>query len=102
MARLPRTGYLIFTFGLLSLAARVYAEPTGRPTPMIRGPVDETKLVVLEGNTRPEANAKNDRGIVSDEFPLEHMMLQLIWFGRHGLIQNWLNNGGHQMVLPMK
>ncbi len=77
MVRLPKTGYLIFTFGLLSLAARVYAEPTGRPTPMIRGPVDETKLVVLEGNTRPEANAKNDRGIVPDEFPLEHMMLQL-------------------------
>ena len=77
MAKLPRTGYLIFTFGLLSLAARVYAEPTGRPTRMIHGAVDEAKLAVLTGNTRPEATALNDRGIVSDEFALNHMLLQL-------------------------
>jgi subtilase family serine protease len=77
MARLPRTGYLIFTFGLLSLAARVYAAPTGRPTRMIHGAVDEAKLAVLTGNTRPEATALNDRGMVSDEFALNHMLLQL-------------------------
>jgi len=33
--------------------------------------------VVLEGNTRPEANAVNDRGRVSDDFQLDHMLLQL-------------------------
>jgi subtilase family serine protease len=68
---------LIFTFGLLSLAARVYAEPTGRPTRMTHGAVDEAKLAVLTGNTRPEATALNDRGMVSDEFALNHMLLQL-------------------------
>ena len=34
-------------------------------------------LVTLRGNTRPEANAKNDRGRVSDDLTLSHMMLQL-------------------------
>jgi len=44
---------------------------------VIRGPIDESKLVTLAGNTRPEASAQNDRGIVPDDFPLEHMLLQL-------------------------
>jgi subtilase family serine protease len=39
--------------------------------------VDETKLVTLSGNTRPEANVKNDRGRVADSLPLDHMLLQL-------------------------
>jgi subtilase family serine protease len=33
--------------------------------------------VALEGNTRREANARNDHGIVPDDFPLRHMLLQL-------------------------
>jgi subtilase family serine protease len=37
----------------------------------------EGGLVTLRGNTRPEANAKNDRGRVSDDLILKHMMLQL-------------------------
>jgi subtilase family serine protease len=44
---------------------------------LITGPVDENNLVTLAGNTRPEANTKNDRGRVADDLPLEHMMLQL-------------------------
>jgi hypothetical protein len=39
--------------------------------------VDETKLVTLRGNTRPEATAANDRGRVDDGFRMEHMLLQL-------------------------
>ncbi len=40
--------------------------------------VDESKLVALAGNTRPEALAKqNDRGRVADSYPMEHMLLQL-------------------------
>jgi hypothetical protein len=34
-------------------------------------------LVTLRGNTRAEANARNDRGRVSDDMPLNHMMLLL-------------------------
>lgn len=40
--------------------------------------VDESNLVTLAGNTRPEAMAKqNDRGRVADSYRMEHMMLQL-------------------------
>ena len=37
----------------------------------------ESALVTLRGNTRPEANAANDRGRVADGLMLNHMMLQL-------------------------
>jgi hypothetical protein len=37
----------------------------------------QSGLVTLRGNMRPEANAKNDRGRVSDDMILNHMMLQL-------------------------
>lgn len=45
--------------------------------PRITQPIDESKLTVLKGNTRPEANVRNDRGQVPDEFRMEHMFLQL-------------------------
>jgi subtilase family serine protease len=77
MQRLPGTGYWILTFGLLSLTSFVNAQPAGRPTRVIRDAVDESKLVALPGNTRPEANARNDRGMVADTFPMNHMLLQL-------------------------
>jgi subtilase family serine protease len=45
--------------------------------PLITQPIDEKRLVVLEGNTRLEAIADNDRGLVPDSLPLEHMQLVL-------------------------
>ena len=39
--------------------------------------IDATRLVRLAGNTRPEANAENDRGRVADSFAMPHMLLQL-------------------------
>jgi subtilase family serine protease len=48
----------------------------GRPV-LINEAVDESHLVRLRGSTRPEANAKNDRGRVEDGLPMEHMLLQL-------------------------
>jgi hypothetical protein len=39
--------------------------------------VDESKLFTLAGNTRAEAQAKNDRGPVADSTAIEHMLLQL-------------------------
>src|SRR5216684_4187360 len=39
--------------------------------------IDEGHRVSLHGNTRPEARAENDRGAVTDDFPMEHMFLQL-------------------------
>lgn len=45
--------------------------------PLVTQAVDENRRVALEGNTRPEANLRNDRGVVPDAFPLDHMLLQL-------------------------
>jgi subtilase family serine protease len=45
--------------------------------PLITGRIDERALHTLAGNTRPEATRENDRGVVQDGFPLEHMLLQL-------------------------
>jgi len=44
---------------------------------MLTGAIDETKLHRLEGNTRPEANAANDRGLVPDSLAMDHLLLQL-------------------------
>jgi len=58
----------VCTFSLASLAA----------TPrVITDSIDDNQRMALVGNTRPEANARNDRGRVSDSFFLEHILLQL-------------------------
>ncbi len=44
---------------------------------LITQAIDESHLFTLAGNTRPEANANNDRGPEPDAFPVEHMLLQL-------------------------
>jgi subtilase family serine protease len=77
MKNLQNSAGLIFTLTMVTLSPAIYAQPTGRPSPMISKAIDETKLVTLEGNTRPEATAANDRGVVSDSLALEHMFLQL-------------------------
>ena len=61
---------------LVSFGSSVLAANPG-PRALITQPVDNTQLSTLYGNTRPEANARNDRGRVIDSFPLNHMMLQL-------------------------
>jgi hypothetical protein len=48
----------------------------GNPV-LITQNVDESKLATLAGNTRPEANKQNDRGLVADSLSMEHMLLQL-------------------------
>ncbi|HEY1615165.1 MAG TPA: S53 family peptidase [Rhizomicrobium sp.] len=47
------------------------------PAPQIVRTLDENSRVTLEGNTRPEANAQNDRGRVADSFALDHLQLVL-------------------------
>jgi subtilase family serine protease len=44
---------------------------------MLTQPIDDAVLVKLHGNTRPEANAANDRGQVADSFRMPQMLLQL-------------------------
>jgi len=48
-----------------------------QPRALITKAIVETQLATLAGNTRPEANAADDRGPVAADFPLTHMLLQL-------------------------
>jgi subtilase family serine protease len=57
-------------------AARAF-QGSSQVRSLITESIDETRLVTLVGNTRPEANAKNDRGLEPDGFPVDHMLLQL-------------------------
>ena len=59
--------------------ANAYGANSGPPNKprVIREPVDDGNRATLKGNTRPEANAKNDRGRVADDLLMEHMLLQL-------------------------
>src|SRR5580693_1395316 len=77
MKRLLSAGYLIVALGLLGVTPPVNAQTSGSSIRAIREAIDESKLVTLEGNTRPEATAANDRGAVSPDFAMNHMLLQL-------------------------
>src|SRR5208282_2568645 len=51
---------------------------TDRPKPVITGPIDESQLVTLAGNTTPAAlRAGNDRGPVADSLTFDHLLLAL-------------------------
>ena len=62
--------------GFLFLIAAFARAENVRPL-LITQNIDEAKLVTLAGNTRPQANAKNDRGAVPDSQMMEHLQLLL-------------------------
>src|SRR6202789_1319145 len=59
----------------LLATASVLAVPSGFPKQAIVVTINEAKLTVLAGNTRPEANAANDQGAVEGSMPLQHMLM---------------------------
>ena len=61
----------------LFLWAAPRAQTENFPSVLITQAVDESKLVTLAGNTRPEARAKYDRGRVADNFLMKHVLLLL-------------------------
>lgn len=61
-------------FGFILANGQVGREPTRR---LITQVIDDNKRVTLTGNTRPEANATNDRGPVAASLPVQHMQLLL-------------------------
>jgi hypothetical protein len=62
----------------LALGASVEASAAiSARQPLINGKIDETQLVALPGNVRPEASASHDRGPVADSMPLNHLQLVL-------------------------
>lgn len=60
---------------LTCTAVKSYGQ-TEKPV-LITQAMDEEARFTLRGNLRPEANQRNDRGLLPDDFPLEHMLLQL-------------------------
>jgi hypothetical protein len=67
--------------GLALLAAhqgisKAQANSRNKPI-LITQPIDESRLIRLRGNTRPEARTEYDRGRVDDSLRLDHMLLQL-------------------------
>ena len=63
---------------LTALGLMVYSPVLGDSSRvLIVQPIDESKLVTLSGNTRPEATSENDRGEVPDNFQMQHLLLQL-------------------------
>ena len=63
--------------GMLAMNCVAQAEPAGVAAPQIVKPVGDSSLVTLAGNTRSEASSQYDRGLVSDQMPLEHLQLVL-------------------------
>ncbi len=66
---------LVFALSLASSSA--LAQQTKHSRVLITTAIDDTNRVALGGNTRPEANAKNDRGILPEDFAMEHLQLLL-------------------------
>lgn len=69
---------LLISLALLSSSKAAFAQAGPlSPASRITGQIDEKQLVTLAGNTHPLALPELDQGAVPDEFPLEHMYLQL-------------------------
>lgn len=68
-------------FVVIVLAVRAFyplrAEAASAARALITQKISESDTVTLTGNTRPEANAANDRGSVAADFAMDHMLLQL-------------------------
>ncbi|HUJ33059.1 MAG TPA: protease pro-enzyme activation domain-containing protein, partial [Candidatus Acidoferrum sp.] len=78
-----KTGFVSFLLCALVFAgsprlANAQGIESGRYSrALITHKIDESDRTALAGNMRPEANARNDRGAVAEDFPMDHMLLQL-------------------------
>ncbi len=77
--RVSRRLSVVLTAGaLVALGLVIYTPVFGDfSRALITDPIDESKLVPLSGNTRPEATRQNDRGPVPDSYAMPHMLLQM-------------------------
>ena len=76
LSHLYRNTILAIILTCVTAVLIVRAQTTTR-RPTITERINENRLHRLAGNTRPEARAENDRGAVTDDFPMEHMLLQM-------------------------
>ncbi len=64
-------------FAFVSLVVALASAQTGSVRSRLTQPVDESKLMVLRGNTHPFARQQFDRGAAPADLPMERMMLVL-------------------------
>ncbi len=78
--RTPLGVWCVLLMAFITISA-LFSYARGASDPVSAGritqQIDESKVVRLAGNTRPEANIKNDRGPVSDVLDIDHMFLLL-------------------------
>jgi len=80
MSRVSGSIHFLPAISALAILAALGLSPTAQAASsheLITTKIDESRMVPLPGNTRPEAIAKNDLGPVDDNLPLDHMLLQL-------------------------
>ncbi len=70
-------GYLLSLAQLLWPSSKAMAADALFGQPRIIAAIDEANLVRIPNNVVKAFNAANDRGVVADDFPLEHLQLQL-------------------------
>jgi len=78
MLHFERLKYYFGTFCFAALSTTALAQavrPGHAGNPLIVEPVNEGKLHVLKGNTRPEATAQNDAGAAPDSLAMDHMLV---------------------------
>jgi len=78
MVQLPALTPSRFFVLLILVAACTVSVPAQIPaTPLITQSIDEAKLVTLQGNVHPLAQARNDAGAVPDSLPVDRILLLL-------------------------
>jgi len=75
--------FLSFVFAVL-VGIAAFPPLTASATPVFSEPqrlvvdaVDDSRQIAIPGNVRPEAVAENDRGVVENTLPLDHMQILL-------------------------
>jgi subtilase family serine protease len=79
-AKSPLVRLLFFCALITGWTCALMAQEGGNAPParaLLTQSVDSSRLRTLAGNTRPEANAQNDRGKVAGTFAMNHMLMQL-------------------------
>jgi len=73
----PSVKGVLITLSTGAIALSAHALPATHPVAALHDRIDESRLVVLAGNTRPETRTSADLGRVDDARPMPHLVLQL-------------------------
>jgi subtilase family serine protease len=72
-----KSGFLLLLLGTVATIGGTAESAAQTSRRLVVQAIDERQTVELAGNTRPEANVQNDRGLVADSLALDHMQLLL-------------------------